>query len=231
MRCAICFVPPPEDVLTLAAAHWLRRDPYSGARIVKPVEGLIDKDHAYVTAAPRRMGFHGLLKPPFLLAQGQRLEELEMALDKFCRRTGPVRIERMRIALIDNFFALVPAERDPDLDELAADIVIGMDGFRDTEQTLRTDVSRLDARQFANLIAWGHPNVLDKFRFRMTLTGPIDAIEREHVALVLERHFGALATAPLAVTQVALFIEPEPNAPFLVHSVHRLAARSQRKIA
>lgn len=234
MRCAICFVPPPEDALTLAAAHWLRRDPYSGAKVTKPVEGLVDEDHAYVTAAPRRMGFHGLLKPPFTLAEDRRIEDVEAALDNFARRTGPVRIECVRIALIETFFALVPAERCADIEELAADIVIGFDGFRDPpgdKELERVDVSRLDSRQFANLIAWGHPNVLDKFRFRMTLTGPIDALERDHVSMVLTRHFGQLATAPLPISQVALFVEPEPHAPFLVHSVHRLGAKSQRKIA
>jgi len=234
MRCAICFVPPPQDALTLAAAHWLRRDPYSGAKVSRPVEGLVEEDHAYVTAAPRRMGFHGLLKPPFSLVPDKRVEDVEAALENFARRTGTVRIDRMRIALIDTFFALVPTERSPDLDELAADIVIGFDGFRDPpgeNDMRRFDVSRLDARQFANLIAWGHPNVLDKFRFRMTLTGPIDAIERDHVATVLTRHFGELASAPVTISQVALFVEPEPHAPFLVHSVHRLGAKSQRKIA
>ena len=40
MRCAIYFVPPADDPLTVAAAHWLRRDPYSGAKLSGPVEGL-----------------------------------------------------------------------------------------------------------------------------------------------------------------------------------------------
>lgn len=234
MRCAICFVPPPEDTLTLLAAHWLRRDPYTGARVSKSVEGLVEVDHAFVTALPRRMGFHGSLKPPFTLAPNRGLEALEASLDKFCKRLAPVTIEAMRIELLENFFALTPARRNADLDELAADIVIGFDGFRSpsTEQDLvRGDVNRLDARQFANLIAWGHPNVLDRFRYRMTLTGPIDRIERDHVALVLERHFGAQAQAPLEISQLALFVEPEPHAPFLVHSVHKFAARSQRRIA
>ena len=66
---------------------------------------------------------------------------------------------------------------------------------------------------------------------RMTLTGPIDRIERDHVALVLERHFGAMAQAPIRIAQLALFVEPEPHAPFLVHSVHKFAQRTQRRIA
>ena len=234
MRCAICFVPPPDDALTLMAAHWLRRDPYSGAKVCKPVEGLVEEDHAFITAMPRRMGFHGSLKPPFELSPDYSIEDLEAALDKFCRRAPVVTIEATRITLIENFFALTPAKPCAELDELAADIVIGFDGFRSplTEQALaRGDVSRLDARQFANLIAWGHPNVLDRFRYRMTLTGLIDRIERDHVAMVLDKHFGAMAQAPMRIAQLALFVEPEPYAPFLVHSVHKFAQKSQRRIA
>lgn len=233
MRCAICFVPPPDDALTLAAAHWLRRDPYSGARICKSVEGLVEEDHAFVTALPRRMGFHGALKPVFSLADTHDIGAVEAALEKFCRRSAPVGLPATRIGLVDGQFALMPSHPCPDLDELAADLVIGFDGFRSpsTEEDLVRHGGRLDARQFAHLATWGHPDVLDRFRFRMLLTGPVDRIERDHVALVLARHFGALADAPLDICQLALFVEPELHAPFLVHSVHRLAAGRQRRSA
>jgi len=233
MRCAICFVPPPEDALTQAGAHWLRRDPYSGAKMCLPVDGLVDEDHAFVTALPRRMGFHGAIKPVFELAVGRRIEELETALDQFCRRAAPVMVPRTEITLLDSGFGLGGMGPCADLDAMAADIVIGFDGFRMpvTEEDLVRGAGRLDARQFYNLATWGHPDVLDRFRFRMPLTGPIDPIEREHVSNVLKRHFGTLLEQPLAIGQLALFIEPEPLAPFLVHSVHRLSAGRQRRRA
>ena len=234
MRCAICFTPPADDTLTIAAARWLRRDPYTGARIAWPVEGLVETDHAFLTAAPRRIGFHGSLKAPFRIASEHDLAEVQTALAKFCRRVPPITIDAVRITLIENFFALVPAAPNSELDELAADFVTVFDQYRSPTSDLdlaRGDIGRLNGRQFANLLAWGHPYVLDQFCFHMTLTGPIDELERDYVAQMLKRHFGAATDAPLCISQVALFVEPEPNAPFLIDSVHRFTAQHQRKTA
>jgi len=234
MRCAICFTPPVDDALTIAAARWLRRDPYTGARIAWPVEGLVETDHAFLTAAPRRIGFHGSLKAPFRLADDDGLPEVQAALAKFCRRVPPITVDAMRIALLENFFALVPTAPNAELHELATDFVTVFDQYRSATSDLdlaRGDIGRLNGRQFANLMAWGHPYVLDQFRFHMTLTGPIDELERDYVAETLDRHFGTLADEPLCISQVALFVEPEPNAPFLIDSIHRFTAQQQRKTA
>lgn len=233
MRCAIYFVPPPDDPLTVAAAQWLRRDPYTGAALVRPIDGLTDTDHAYLTALPRRYGFHATLKPPFQLAQGRSVQELERWLTRFCDRLDPVALET-RLALIENFFALVPVKPSADLDMLAARIVTEFDGFRrlpSEDELARRDTSRLNSRQLSNLMNWGSPNIFDQFRFHMTLTGPIDKPEREHVLTVLGRHFGPRATAPLEIGQLVLAVEPEANAPFLVHSAHRFRTSQHLRIA
>ena len=235
MRCALCFTPPADDALTIAAARWLRRDPYTGARISWPIEGLVETDHAFLTAAPRRLGFHGSLKPAFRLSGDYAIADIQAALAKFCRRVPPVTVEAMRISLLDNFFALIPASPNPELDELAADFVTVFDQYRSPTSDLdlaRGDIGRLNGRQFANLMAWGHPHVLDQFRYHMTLTGPIDELERDYVAQMLKRHFGTVIESPLCISQVALFVEPEPNAPFLIDSTHSFtAAQHQRKTA
>jgi putative phosphonate metabolism protein len=233
MRCAIYFVPPPDDPLTVAAAAWLRRDGYTGAGITSEIEGLTERDHAFLTALPRRYGFHATLKAPFHLAPGRSVHELERQLTAFCNRAAPLRI-RTKIALIESFFAVVPLTPDPDLDMLAARVVTEFDNFRSqlTEIDIaRRDVSRLSGRQLANLMNWGYPHVFEQFRFHMTLTGPIDHLERDHVAMVLQRHFGELADRPLHIGQLVLAVEPEPHAPFVVHSSHRLAQRSELRIA
>lgn len=230
MRCAIYFVPPPDDPLTVAAATWLRRDPYTGAALARPVDGLTDADHAYLTALPRRYGFHATLKPAFHLAPGRSVQELERWLVRFTDRLDPVRIET-RLALIENFFALVPTKPSADLDMLAARIVTEFDGFRrlpDDDEMARRDTSRLNGRQLNNLINWGSPNIFDQFRFHMTLTGPVDKPEREHVRTVLDRHFGGRTAAPLEICQLVLAVEPEANAPFLVHSAHPFRSRQLR---
>jgi hypothetical protein len=234
MRCAICFTPPADDALTIAAARWLRRDPYAGARVAWPVEGLVETDHAFLTAAPRRIGFHGSLKAPFRISSEHGVSDVQTALVKFCRRVPPITVSAMRIAQIENFFALVPAATNTELHELAADFVTVFDQFRSPTSDMdlaRGDIGRLNGRQFANLMAWGHPFVFDQFRFHMTLTGPIDELERDYVAEMLHRHFGELAEAAMCISQVALFVEPEPNAPFIIDSTHRFTAQQQRKTA
>ena len=233
MRCAIYFIPPADDPLTVAAAQWLRRDPYSGAGVTCPIDGLTEADHAFLTALPRRYGFHATLKAPFRLADGHSVYELERRLDSFCDRLEPIEL-KSKIVLVENFFAMVPQARDSDLDMLAARIVTEFDAFRSplTEIDLaRRDVSRLTGRQLANLMNWGYPHVFDQFRFHMTLTGPIDHLERDHVAAVLAHHFGTLATAPLQIGQLVLAVEPEAHAPFLVHSSHRFALETQLRFA
>src|SRR6185369_4265857 len=111
---------------------------------------------------------------------------------------------RPKIALMDNVFAFVPGAPEPDLDMLAARIVTEFDAFRSqlTEIDIaRRDVSRLTGRQLANLMNWGYPHVFDQFRFHMTLTGPIDHLERDHVMTVLNRHFGGLGSGRLDICQ------------------------------
>src|SRR6185369_14943517 len=141
---------------------------------------------------------------------------------------------RPKIALMDNVFAFVPEAPEPDLDVLAARVVTEFDAFRSPLSEIdiaRRDVSRLTGRQLANLMNWGYAFVFDQYRFHMTLTGPIDHLERDHVATVLAHHFGELANAPLSIGQLVLAVEPEPLAPFLVHSTHRFPVKTQLRIA
>lgn len=233
MRCAIYFVPPPDDALSIAAAKWLRRDAYTGARISTAIDGLTEDDHAFLTALPRRYGFHATLKPSFRMACGKTIYELERQLDAFCARALPIMIE-VRLALVKNFFALTAASSAPELDSLAARVVTEFDSFRDMPseaEIARRDVSRLTRQQLTNLVNWGAPNVFGEFRFHMTLTGPIDHLERDHVGMVLERHFAECGSGHLEISQLVLAVEPELHAPFLIHSVHSFAAEGERRIA
>lgn len=232
MRCAIFFVPPADHALSAAAARWLCRDIYSGARIATTIEGLTETDHAFLTALPRRYGFHATLKAPFRLAESCTVQQLERHLVRYSSTTSPLSFA-VKIALIESFFAIVPVKREPELDLLAAQIVTEFDSYRlppnDTE-IARRNVTRLNSQQLSNLMTWGYPHVFDQFRFHMTLTGPIDHMERDHVAQVLTHHF-CKCDFLLELSQIVLAIEPEPGAPFVVHSAHRLGALRERRIA
>lgn len=233
MRCAIYFVPPADDPLTVAAAQWLRRDIYTGARLETEIGGLTADDHAFLTALPRRYGFHATLKAPFRLAEGKTVAQVERHLAQFSAMAAPISFA-YKVSLLESFFAFTPAEVAPAVGVLAAELVTEFDSYRMplTEIDLaRRGISRLDSGELSNLMNWGYPHVFDRFRFHMTLTGPIDHMERDHVAQVLDHHFGTLAAGVMELRHLALAVEPEPNGAFVVHSVHPLARQRERRIA
>ena len=81
MRVAIYFAPPVDHPLSVAAAAWLGRDAWTGARLERGrVEGFDPATLESLTAEPRRYGFHATMKPPFRLADNQRLRRQAGAL-------------------------------------------------------------------------------------------------------------------------------------------------------
>ncbi|HEV2566116.1 MAG TPA: DUF1045 domain-containing protein [Microvirga sp.] len=229
MRCAIHYVPPPDDPLTVKAAAWLGRDSYSGMPRSTTVEGLTASDHSFLTALPRRAGFHATLKPPFALEEGHTLRELERRIGAYSAELAPVALE-LRIALLDTFFALVPTTPQPELDRLAANVVAEFDRFRrpmSPDDLERRSAARLSQAQLSNLAKWGSPYVFGQFTFHMTLTGPVDRDEREHVALVLARCFGA-APIRVLVDRLVLAVQEQEHEPFGVHSAHPFGEHEER---
>lgn len=233
MRCAIIFVPPADNALTQAASAWLRRDVYTGAALSSSVEGLIERDHAFVTAIPRRYGLHAIMKPIFSLAPGRPLAELDRQLKSFCSRLESVTVD-LHLAAMDGCFCLALARRNADLDMLAARVVAEFDGFRANvplEPLGEREQPALTGRQISNLMNWGAPFVFDQFRFSLALTGPVDRRERQHVEHVLRRFLGPLIETTVSVDQLCVVVEPEPLAPFIIHSVHRFGQVRDRKSA
>lgn len=231
MRYAIYFTPQQRDPLTRAAANWLGRDPF-GAPVFPPKSrgSLSAEEIAFHTAAARRYGFHATLMSPFALAEGESEESLERALDHFASATAPVVLPRVVLSRLDGFFAITPFERSRGLDRLAGDVVAGFDAYRApmTEREIeRRNPDRLRPDELKNLYLWGYPYVFERFRFHMTLTGRVGDDEAPRVEQAILEHFGSLLDEPLEVDTLALFVEPEPGAPFMVRSTHMLGAMAQ----
>lgn len=235
MRYAVYFTPPKEDPLTRLAAAWLGRDAFTGATPTPPtVSSLSPAEIAFHSAAARRYGFHATLKAPFLLAERESEASLLEAAARFAAATEPFAIPRLAIGQIDGFFALVPATPVAELNRLANDVVRMFDRFR--APLSETDIERrnpdaLSAEQFQNLHRWGYPYVFDSFRFHMTLTGRVGGHEAERVGTALAEVFETTLTAPVLVDGIALFVEPEPGAPFTVRSYCRFGQQHERKSA
>ncbi len=235
MRYAIYFTPPPGDRLSAAAARWLGRDAFTGMAVERPdVADLSREELAYFTASARRYGFHATLKAPFELATGETEKSLLTAFQAFAEAVDPVVLPAVQLSQIDRFFALTAADRSEPLDSLASDIVVAFDRFRapmSEADLARRNPGKLRPAELKYLQQWGYPYVFDTFRFHMTLSGQVPAADSVRVRAAIETHFGPLLDEPLVVGSIALFVEPEPGAPFTVLAHRALGRMPQRKIA
>jgi hypothetical protein len=185
-----------------------------------------------MTVSARRYGFHATLKAPFRLAEGRTPEELDAALAQFAAGREPAQIPRLSLARLGRFFALVPGAEAAELHALADDVVTSFDAFRApaTEAEIaRRDPASLTPRQRELLKAWGYPYVLDEFRFHLTVTDRIPHGQQCVVERTLSSWFAASIGTTVPVDVLALFTEPEPGAPFTLHSVHRLPGTTENE--
>lgn len=216
-RYALYALPAAGGELKRLADAWIGRDPDVGEPVPHPiVEGLPPERLAAITAAPRRYGFHGTLKAPFALAPGAEAGALRDDLEAFAAARAPFAV-RLKIADVDGFLALVPAEDSDELLELAADCVREFDRFRaplsDDERARRRPES-LSGREREHLERWGYPYVLDAFRYHMTLTDRLDEPERGGVRDVLGQILGPALAEPVPFGDVALLAQTHRVAPF-----------------
>ncbi len=235
MRYAIYFTPPHDDPLTQAAARWLARDPFTGNAVEPPsVPGLSAEELAYHTASARRYGFHATLKAPFALAPGESEHALLAAFDAFSASVEPVYLPAMKLRQISRFFALTPADRSPALERLASDVVVAFDRFRASmtdADIARRNPESLRPAQLKYLHQWGYPYVFESFFFHMTLSGRMSDADAPRFGGAVEAFFGPLLGEPLDIASLALFVEPEPGAPFTVLAHRPLGQMQQRKSA
>lgn len=235
MRYAIYFTPEHDDPLCRIAAGWLGRDAFGGAvTAAKAFGALSAAEVAFHTAAARRYGFHATLKAPFRLADGMTEVGLIDAVDAFANAAVPFDIPRLKLAQIDGFFALVPAEPLPELDRFAGDVVTAFEPFRaplSDAEIARRNPDALSPRECRNLSQWGYPYVFDTFRFHMTLTGRIAAEEAQRVRAAIEECLGDTLDRPLPMDGLAVFVEPSPGAPFEVRTYRALGKQAERKTA
>lgn len=235
MRYALYFTPDRDHPLTAAAAAWLGRDAFTNATTpVVDVYGLDAADVSRWTAEPRRYGFHATLVAPFRLRSDLDECDIIRAMEIFAAQSRPLSQQYLKVATLDRFLALVPSASDGELVALAAAAVDHFCHLRAplTEQDIaRRNPERLTERQRAYLDRYGYPYVKDEFRFHMTLTGSLAATEAARIEPVLHRLLATTLSTPVEIDSVALFVEPEPGAPFTVHSTCRLSAGETRKTA
>lgn len=170
-RYAIYYV-PTDPALAGFGAAWLGWDLARACGTGQPDLPELAK----ITEAPRRYGFHGTLKPPFRMAEGQDRYGLDEAVAAMAADCAPARCDGLELSAMGRFLALTPVGDAAGLARVAATCVSALDPFRAsaTEAELaHRRQAHLSERQRAHLDRWGYPHVMEDFRFHLTLTGKL----------------------------------------------------------
>ncbi len=222
VRYAIYYT-PPDGPLACFGAQWLGWDVTAGLAAQQPDFDGLPAPLNQITQTPRRYGFHATLKPPFRLADGQRIDALCEALDTLSYKQKPISLDGLHIAALGSFLALVPHGNTIELSELAAKIVRDLDGFRaapSPKELGRRRHHRLSTAQENNLTRWGYPHVMDQFHFHMTLTGKLSKADLDATQTTLEPVLGPLIPQPFTLSSLTLAGEDDQG---MFHQIHRYA--------
>lgn len=188
-RYALYYVPQADLAWAEAATGWLGWDIVAGRAVPPPPLPGLPQPLETITAVPRRYGLHGTIKPPFRLAQGCHRDGLEQACADLCAGLPPLALAGLRPVRMGRFLALCPPGPQAALSGMAATCMRGLDRFRApmTESELARRASGVPARLAANLARWGHPHVMEAFRFHITLTGNLSPADTDPVEAALAR--------------------------------------------
>lgn len=233
MRYALYFTPEAGTELATLGDTWLGRSAATGRTIEQPdFPGLPGSELASFTGPARRYGFHGTLKAPFRLAEGASEAGLLETMRSFASETPAFEIAALKVDLLEGFLALTPDGSADELNSYANRVVEHFEPFRDelTESEIeRRNPDRLSSAELKNLLRWGYPYVFDLFRFHMTLSSRLPGSDAPRVMSAATRYFAPALNGPVPVRTLALFVEPEPGAPFRIHSRMPLATGQQHR--
>ncbi len=193
-----------------AGAAWLGRDPAAQPKILGIEE---------VTAEARGYGFHATLKPPMRLAAGRTWYGLLSATNALAEHIAPFELPALAVTDLHGFLALREIEPCAPLQALADACVKELDFYRASPseaELARRRRARLTEAQEAMLARYGYPYVFATWFFHMTLTRRLSGEEHTIWRPAADRYFAAVAGTKRVVTDVCLFIQEEPGAPFVI---------------
>ncbi len=222
-RYAIYYAPPENSPLGRFGKTWLGRDPRTRA-ILQQVEldGVFPEELARLISPAALYGFHGTLKPPFLLSPESSREALIGAVKTFAAMEKAFLLPKLVLTRMNRFLALTPEAPCPQVNALAERCVRFFDTYRRPQ--LQTELNRyrtasLNPQQEKNLQKWGYPYVMDEFKFHLTLTGPIfNPSLKEHLSQEINKRLRPLSLDTIEISEICLFVQEDEKSPFLLHS-------------
>lgn len=217
------FYTAPMGALAEFGAAWLGWDVARAIVVPHPIIAGLETPVAELSQGPRKYGFHGTIKPPFRLAQGQTVAALSDAMQALCSRRHAVALDGLELGQLGRFLALVPMGDTASLAALAASFVRELDMFRAplTEaELIKRRGANLSPNQEANLVSWGYPYVMDEFRFHMTLTGRMPKKQTSQAHSVLMPIVAPLLPKPCVIDALTLVGEDDEGR---FHQIQRCA--------
>jgi len=206
-RYALYWAPPSGSDLARLGAAWLGWDAEARKAVPQPDYPGIGE----ATERPRRYGFHGTLKPPFALAEGRTVEDLDRAARAFATAEPPATIPGLAIGSGLGFLSMRPGGDAPEIARLGCRVVEAFDGFRarptEAELAKRRGMG-LTAAQEAMLARWGYPYVFEEFRFHLTLSGPVEGLAAHRLETAARVHFAPAVAPGQAIREIVLFGDP-----------------------
>jgi len=221
VRYAVYFVPARHGALYRFGATTLGYDCYTGDEVPSwPALASIPMDWIELTREPRSYGFHATLKAPFRLREDCNEADLVAEFRRFLAAPRDIPTITPSIEVLEEFIAIVPQRRNPDLEALAAAGVRTFDHFRapmTAQERARRLHSKLSDHQLENIERWGYPYVFEDFRFHMTLTGRIPHGQQAAIRSFLQQQFSASDNEhPIPIDGIALLRQQDRNARFRV---------------
>ncbi|WP_420548146.1 DUF1045 domain-containing protein [Curvivirga sp.] len=211
-RYAIYYAPEDQSELGKFGNHWLGRNPTTKSILSYPdIKNISPAQIKEITLSPSRYGFHGTLKPPFILEDGFNFSDFESKTLEYARQIKPFNIGTLKLARIGKFLALIPATKSEALYDLAAKLVENLDIFRKAaseDEINKRRVAGLSNRQDVLLLKWGYPYVFEEFRFHLTLTDKLDENRLNWLEPILSNYLEPLTTAPIKIENICIFGDP-----------------------
>lgn len=228
-RFAVYFAPRAHSPWWVAGSRWLGRCAARGEPLPQPpVPGLSAPDQHRLTKAPRRYGWHATLKAPFALAPGADEAQLRAGLRALAAGFEAFTLPPLKVAMLDDFLALVPDGDAQAIDALAAACVTRLQPLAAAlapAELERRRAAGLTPEEDALLLRWGYPFVLERFRFHLSLTGSLKDAEPAAIEALKEAaHHRFDALPDCRVDSLSLFVEPRPGADFMLVEQMALAA-------
>lgn len=214
-RVALYWAPERSDPLDDLGSLWLGRDAQTGGPMPQPE--IPDLDIAELTADPRLYGLHATLKPPFRPA-GPYAAILDRAV-ALAGRIAAFDLPPLSVQDLHGFLALRETAPCPALQAFADECVAALDDQRappTPEEIARRRPERLTPAQRGLLARWGYPYVFGEWQFHVTLTRRLTAEERAVVRPAVTRFLRGVEARPRRVTELCLFAQPAPGAPFTI---------------